>query len=191
MTLKRIWFTAMALVLTLAIVPRPAFGNLILSGEFAFFMGPSLYELDILATADGSDYVVNGTNFALDFTQTGVQAEGPGYEPNPELELAAPVVQLDATLPIWGIGGTDTSFPVPDGVEISDGQTVSLGTISFEASSPGEVPFAAFATFVFEGNNAIPATLGQGPTLSVVPEPTSTFALLACSGLLSSLRRRR
>ncbi len=184
--MKRVGLFLAALIV--AVSSTQARASLLLTGEVETFTGPGTYSLDVLATAVGQDETIGGSNIALDFSSVGLVGT-PSYVANPAFNLPAPVVPITAT--VFGLGGTSTAAP---DLTIAAGTTAILGTVTFDATSLGELSFFSGATFQFTpGGVPITLDLGAGPTLQPVPSPTGFMGLVSLGllGVVGAARRRR
>ncbi len=183
--MKKFVFSMVATLV--ALVSAPAHADLLITGTTTEFVGPGSYQLEWLATSVGGDSIA-GFNLSTDFS--GVGGAATSWVQHPDFELQA-FVNADATN--TGFGGTSIAG---SDLVISDGQTVSLGTFTFNATQAGVIeqiqPSAFFASVTFQ---PIPTTYGGTGTPALtaptaVPEPSS-LAALGVLGLVSGAIRRR
>ncbi|EMI42521.1 PEP-CTERM sorting domain-containing protein [Rhodopirellula sp. SWK7] len=184
--MKKFVFSMVATLV--ALVSAPAHADLLITGTTTEFVGPGSYQLEWLATSVGGDSIA-GFNLSTDFS--GVGGAATSWVQHPDFELQA-FVNADPTN--TGFGGTSI---FGSDLVISDGQTVSLGTFTFNATQAGVIdqiqPSAFFSSEA--GFPAIPTTYGGTGTPALtaptaVPEPSS-LAALGVLGLVSGAIRRR
>ncbi len=179
-------FRVCAVLVLLTLSGTSAKAALVISGESMFFSGAGSYTLDIFATAVDMDEQVSGYNIDLDFSNPNLTFTSVAY--NPVFDFPTPVMAGDdpAQLQASVIFGA----PLTIGID----QTVSLASITFNATAAGAIPIipVEVADEDFVAISAV--SLDQrAPSLSVtaVPEPASAFALAAIGLTSIWIRHRR